>query len=550
MKKFKKSLLVIAIPFLLLCSIAAGDHYFEITKHIDIFVSVYKEIDEQYVDELNHAKLMRKAIDGMLKELDPYTVFYSESEIEDYKFQQTGKYGGIGANVGRRDGKFTILEAYEGYSADKAGIQAGDIILSIDGKDISGKTVKSLSPYLKGEPNTELNIKVERMGVENPLEFTLSRDEVEIANVTHAQMLDNGIGYVKFSNFRQGAAGEVRSNLDKFKKEGMESFILDLRGNPGGLLNEAVSLVNLFVERQKMVVTTKGRNENNNHPYMTRGAAYDKKLPVVVLIDEGSASASEIVSGALQDYDRAVVIGNTSFGKGLVQNILPLTYNTQVKVTISKYYIPSGRCIQRIDYAQKDENGKPIEMPDSLKEEFTTANGRKVYDGAGVDPDIVIKNAKVPEIVKGLNDQYMIFDFATKYKLEHDVLPGSPADFVVSDALFNEFKSFLTSEDFQFKTKTEKAIEKMVEIAKESSLDDDIASEITAMESKLTAEKLKQIEQNKDFISDKLRLEIVSRYHYKKGRAEAALYNDPDIEAAKEVLLNSSKYKSVLSSPN
>lgn len=550
MKKFKKSLLVIAVPFLLLCSIAAGDHYFEITKHIDIFVSVYKEIDEQYVDELNHAKLMRKAIDGMLKELDPYTVFYSESEIEDYKFQQTGKYGGIGANVGRRDGRFTILEAYEGYSADKAGIQAGDVILSIDGKDISGKTVKSLSPYLKGEPNTELKMKVERMGVKDPLEFTLSRDEVEIANVTHAQMLDNGIGYVKFSNFRQGAANEVKTNLEKFKKEGMESFILDLRGNPGGLLNEAVSLVNLFVERQKMVVTTKGRNENNNHPYTTRGAAYDKKLPVVVLIDEGSASASEIVSGALQDYDRAVVIGNTSFGKGLVQNILPLTYNTQVKVTISKYYIPSGRCIQRIDYAQKDEDGNPIEMPDSLKEEFTTANGRKVYDGAGIDPDIEIKNADVPEIVKGLNSQYMIFDFATKYKLEHEELPGTPSDFEVSEALFSEFKSFLTSEDFQFKSKTEKAIEKVMKVAKESNLDDNIATEIAAMENKLNAEKLKQIEDNKDFIKDKLRLEIVSRYYYKKGRAEAALSNDPDIEAAKEVLLNQSKYEAVLSSPN
>ena len=546
MKRLKKIALTLIAPVVLIALLAAGDQYYEISKHIDIFVSVYKEVDEHYVDEVNHAKLMRKAIDGMLADLDPYTVFYSESEVEDYKFQQTGKYGGIGANVGKREGQFFLLEVYKGFAADKAGLLPGDMILAVDNKEIEAKSVKDLGPFLKGEPGTEVTLKLKRPGVVEPIISTFKREEVKVDNVTYAQMLDGEIGYVKFSNFRQGGAAEIKKHLDEFKKEGMEAFVLDLRGNPGGLLREAVGIVNLFVDKGQPVVTTKGKNEVNTRSYTTFQRPYDKELPVVVLIDESSASASEIVSGALQDYDRAVVVGNTSFGKGLVQNILPLTYNTQVKVTISKYYIPSGRCIQRLDYASKDDDGKAVEFPDSLKQEFETANGRKVYDGAGVDPDIEIEDPEMPEVVKGLVSQYMIFDFATQYRLEHESL-AEPKEFKVDDELFAQFKAFLTSEGFSFETQTEKTLMKLERQATNAGYHDVLKDEIKALREEMEREKLQIVDTNKELIKEMLRLEIVSRYYYREGRAEAALNKDSDLEKAISILTNEATYSQILS---
>ncbi|MCB0739025.1 MAG: S41 family peptidase, partial [Bacteroidetes bacterium] len=460
MKNLKRRILYFALPAFSILLLAAADQYYEIAKHIDIMVSVYKEVDANYVDEINHAKIMRKGIDAMLADLDPYTVFYSESEVEDYKFQQTGVYGGIGANIGQKSGKFTVLEIYKGFAADKAGMLPGDVLIEVDGKDVTDSKVKDLGPFLKGEPNTEVSIKFQRMGEPTPKIVTFNREEVKVDNVSFAKKLSNQIGYIKFSNFRDGGALEVKKHLSEFKKEGIAGLILDLRGNPGGLLREAVELVNLFVKKGEIVVTTKGKNTYNNRTYTTNQSPYDLELPIVVLIDENSASASEIVSGSLQDYDRAIIVGNTSFGKGLVQNVVPLTYNTQVKVTISKYYIPSGRCIQRLDYASKDDDGEVHAFPDSLKQEFATAGGRLVYDGAGVDPDIEVEDQKPNEVVQGLIDQYLIFDFATKFRLNNAEI-GEPQEFKVDDALFAEFKQFVSGQGFDLKTKAETQLDKL-----------------------------------------------------------------------------------------
>lgn len=531
------SLLVAAV----LMSASSG--YFEISKNIDIFISLYKKVDELYVDDVDHSRIMRKGIDAMLAELDPYTVYYSESQVEDFKFQQTGSYGGIGARIGLHGDKLVVTEIYENSPSQTAGLMPGDILLEVDGKDLSGKNVGDLSELLKGEENTEVKIKLSRLGTSS--ELNIERAEIKVDNVSYAGMLTDKVGYVKFENFRMDAAKEVKDNMEKMKGEGMEQFVLDMRGNPGGLLKEAVDIVNLFVGENQMVVNTKGKNPDHSREYKTYKRPYDKDIQVVVLVDEGSASASEIVGASLQDYDRGVVIGRNSFGKGLVQITQMLSYNSQLKVTTSKYYTASGRCVQRLDYASRDEDGKVPAVPDSLITEYRTESGRLVYDGAGVNPDLLIEVPENSPYVRALLSDKLVFDFAAQFHYENaEIAPLR--EFEVSDAMLDAFKKYLESRDFEYKTKTQKKL-----LALNSTLSGNkdslaIKAKVEEMNSFLQSLKANDFEKDKEVIRDLLKQEVITMYYYRRGKAEAALQDDPDIEEALKVFADPRLYESIL----
>lgn len=540
-----RKLKFITLPALILAAmflLANGSGYFEISKNLDIFISLYKKVDELYVDEIDHSKVMRKGIDAMLSELDPYTVYFSESEVEDFKFQRTGTYAGIGARIVAHGDDLVIDEIYEGGPALKAGLVAGDIMLEIDGKSLEGKSVSEMSEILKGEENTLVKIRYSRNGEENEIEF--KRDEVKVDNVSYSGMLTVDVGYVKFENFRMDAAREVKEKMEELKKQGMTKFVLDMRGNPGGLLKEAVDIVNLFVDANNLVVSTKGKNKNHSREYKTYKRPYDEEIPIVVLVDGGSASASEIVSGSIQDYDRGVVIGRNSFGKGLVQITQPLTYNAQLKVTTSKYYTASGRCIQRLDYASRDFDGNVPAVPDSLITEFKTMAGRTVFDGAGINPDIEVKNEPRSAFVRGLINDHLVFDFVTQYFYQHESIAAAN-EFKVSDADLASFKSFITSKDFSYETKTEKKLEQL----KNTLSGDDslrVSKEIDELKVFLNSLKSDDFESDKEEIRELLRLEILERYYYRRGRAQGALGNDADVKKAIEVLNSPTLYSNTL----
>jgi carboxyl-terminal processing protease len=540
-----RKLKFITLPALILAAmflLANGSGYFEISKNLDIFISLYKKVDELYVDEIDHSKVMRKGIDAMLSELDPYTVYFSESEVEDFKFQRTGTYAGIGARIVSHGDDLVIDEIYEGGPALKAGLVAGDIMLEIDGKSLEGKSVSEMSEILKGEENTLVKIRYSRNGEENEIEF--KRDEVKVDNVSYAGMLTEDVGYVKFENFRMDAAREVKEKMEELKKQGMTKFVLDMRGNPGGLLKEAVDIVNLFVDANNLVVSTKGKNKNHSREYKTYKRPYDEEIPIVVLVDGGSASASEIVSGSIQDYDRGVVIGRNSFGKGLVQITQPLTYNAQLKVTTSKYYTASGRCIQRLDYASRDFDGNVPAVPDSLITEFKTMAGRTVFDGAGINPDIEVKNEPRSAFVRGLINDHLVFDFVTQYFYQHESIAAAN-EFKVSDADLASFKNFIASKDFSYETKTEKKLEQL----KNTLSGDDslrVSKEIDELKVFLNSLKSDDFESDKEEIREILRLEILERYYYRRGRAQGALGNDADVKKAIEVLNSPTLYSNTL----
>lgn len=534
------AIVLVALSAILL---ANGNGYFEISKNLDIFISLYKKVDELYVDEVDHAKIMRKGIDAMLSELDPYTVYFSESEVEDFNFQRTGTYAGIGARIVSHGDKLVIDEIYEGGPALESGLKAGDVLLEIDGKDLAGKSVSEMSEILKGEENTTVSIRFKRAEEELVKEF--KRAEVKIDNVSFFGMLTEDIGYVKFENFRMDAAKEVQERMKELKDLGMKKFVLDMRGNPGGLLKESVDIVNLFVDANNLVVSTKGKNTAHSRDYKTYKKAYDTEIPLVVLVDGGSASASEIVSGSIQDYDRGVVIGRNSYGKGLVQITQPLTYNAQLKVTTSKYYTASGRCIQRLDYASRNDNGEVPEVPDSLITEFKTMAGRVVFDGAGINPDIEVKAAANPTYIKALESNHLIFDFATKYQRTHQEIVA-PKAFQLSDSDMAQFEEFVKASDFTYKSKVEKKLDGLRNSLKADKDSAKVATQIASFDTYLQSLKTDDFTSNKDEIKELLRLEILERYYYRKGMAEGALENDPDIDKSIEILNNPSQYQSIL----
>lgn len=548
MNKIKISVIVCLLMFST-CVVSQNkydDKGFEISKNLEIFSTVYKNLQLNYVDDIEPGKLMKTAIDAMLASLDPYTVYIPESEIEDVKMQLMGQYGGIGMLIHQRGDYVYASEPYEGMPADLAGLKAGDKILEIDGQSAEGKTTAEVSSALRGQAGTELKVKIERDG--KVLEKTLTRREIKLKPVPYYGLVDNDYGYIKLNEFTQNASKDVKDAFLtlKSKNSNLKGLILDLRGNGGGLLNEAVDLVNIFVNKHELVVQTKGKVASRNTKHHTRNAPVDKDIPIVVLIDGYSASASEIVAGSLQDLDRAVVIGSRSFGKGLVQNILPLTYNSQMKVTVSKYYIPSGRCIQALDYAHRDENGRATKVPDSLKTAFKTRNGRVVYDGFGIEPDVeIVDSSMVGNITVALVRNMLIFDYATDYAKKHSsILPA--ADFEITDEIYADFTDFLKDKKYEYSTSTEKALELLKEAAKDEKYIESIADDIEKLIQKVHSDKAIDLQKNREDISGFIKSELLTRYYYEKGRIEGMLNNDDEVKAAIEILSDKDSYNNIL----
>lgn len=519
---------------------------FEISKNLEIFVNLFKELNYNYVDEINPGQLIKTAIDKMLESLDPYTNFIPESDIEDLRLMTTGQYGGIGALIQQRDGHVVISEPYQNFPAYKAGIKAGDIIIEVNGESALGKSVSDVSSILKGFPGSKVTVVVERPIENKKYTFEIIREDIKIDNVPFYKLLNDGIAYVKLTNFAFGASREVKEALVEMKSTGqVNSLILDLRGNGGGLLGEAVNIVGLFVPKNTTVVTTKGKLKDSNKEYKTQSQPYDENITIVILIDEMSASASEIVAGAIQDLDRGVIIGQQSYGKGLVQNVVQLSYNTRLKVTIAKYYIPSGRCIQSVDYSHKDSTGKAKVSGENDKQLFYTNNKRPVYDAGGIIPDITVETENVAQITISLVTKHLMFDFATQYAQKHPSI--SPAsEFIVTDQLYNEFIEFLKDKEYDYETESEKKLRELKEITMKEKYFDKIQTEFESLMNILTHNKQEDLITFKDEIIEFLGSEIISRYYFQRGRIEYSLKFDNELNEALSLLRDSSRYKSIL----
>jgi carboxyl-terminal processing protease len=519
---------------------------FEISKNLEILTSLYKELNTNYVDGANPSELMKTGIDAMLDKLDPYTVFIPESEIEDYRFMTTGEYGGIGSLIHKQGNYIVISEPYENSPAQKSGLKAGDKIVKINDKDAAGKSVDDVSSVLKGQPGTSFKLVVEREGQPNTLSFDIVREKISIEPVSYAGMLESGIAYIRLNSFTQTASSEVKKALlDLKEKNTVTGLVLDLRDNGGGLLTEAVNIVNLFVKKNELVVSTKGKQKDKNRSYQTMMEPVDVNLPLVILVNGSSASASEIVAGALQDLDRAVVVGSRTYGKGLVQNVFPLSYNTQVKITVAKYYIPSGRCIQEIDYGHKDASGGVSEIPDSLITAYKTKHGRTVYDGKGIAPDVTTDTTKLSTVLYNLITKYIIFDYATKYAVAHPLI-GPAESFRLSDEDYNDFVAFTGKKGFEYITVAEKELETMKKAAIYENSWNDIEFLYNSMKEAIATHKKHELIENKEDISAILQQEIVSRYYYQKGRIISTLSDDKELKSATDVLKNQVSYTSIL----
>lgn len=526
-------------------TVAAGDSYFEISKNLEIFTELYKELNVYYVDDTQPGQLMKTGIDAMLASLDPYTQYIPESDMEDYRFMTTGQYGGVGALIKRQEDKVLVSEPYEGYPAMKAGIWAGDEILEVDGKKIPGMNTEEVSKLLKGQAGSTVTVVTSRDGGA-PITHTLQREEIKIPDVPYKGIVDatGGVGYVKLNSFTQTAGQEVRNAVKELKDQGAKKIVLDLRGNGGGLLREAVNIVNLFVPKNELVVETKGRIAEWDKTYKTLSEPLDAEVPLVVLVDGQSASASEIVSGALQDLDRAVIVGERSYGKGLVQQTRDLYYNSKLKVTVAKYYIPSGRCIQKLDYAHRDSTGHAVEVKEESIAEFKTRNGRPVFDGRGILPDVPVEEPELAKVVGGLYSKDLFFDFATRYRLTHADI-GPAEDFKISDALYQEFMDFAKGKEFNYDTETMDALTDLEEKAKKERYYEHAKAQIDALRKELSPDRSEELVRFRSDIEEVLKNEIVSRYHFQTGRAKAAMGTDPYIREAIE-LLNGPRYTEVL----
>ena len=546
MTKKLKSILVV-IPLVLFSFVMSSyvDSYFEISKNLDIFITLFKELNLYYVDDTEPGDLVEKGIDGMLKSLDPYTTFIPESDIEDYRFMTTGQYGGIGALIRKKDSLVVVAEPYEGFPADKAGLIAGDIILEVNGKSTEGKSTSDISEVLKGQPQTEVTVKVKRYGVEKPMDVTILREEIKIESVPYSGMLNQEVGYVNLSSFTDNCSQDVEKAIKELKEKGMKKLVLDLRGNPGGLLKEAVALSNLFVSKGELIVSTKGKVKDWNKDYEATQQPLDKEMPLVVLVNSGSASASEIVSGVIQDLDRGVVIGERTFGKGLVQTTRPLSYNSQLKVTTAKYYIPSGRCIQALDYSNRREDGSVGKVPDSLITQFATKAGRPVFDGGGIRPDIEVEPRKLSELSFNLGMRMLFFDFATEFHHRNKEIPAVE-DFKITDQIYDEFKAWLETKEFDYTTDSEKMLEDLKEVAEEEKYYARIESEYKALLDQIKHNKDRDLEVFQDEMKEILRGELVSRYYHQKGRIQAMLEDDIEVKKALDILADASEYKRIL----
>jgi carboxyl-terminal processing protease len=521
---------------------------FKITKSLDIYYSLFRELNIFYVDEVNPEKLVETSIESMLESLDPYSKYIPEKEMDDFEFMTTGNYGGIGALIRKQDDYAIISQPYKDFPADKAGLKAGDVIKQINGESIKGWKLEEVSDKLKGIPETTVKLTIDRMGQSGSLQKEVVRQDLHINSVPYYGMADaqEGVGYIRLTKFTQGSGQEVRDAFRNLRRSNkMNAVVLDLRSNPGGLLMEAVNVSNVFIPMGQEIVSTKGRVEKWNQAYATQEQPLDTNIRIVVLVNRASASASEIVAGAVQDLDRGVVVGKRTFGKGLVQTTRPLSYNSKLKVTTAKYYIPSGRCIQAKDYSNRNEDGSVGEIPDSLIQEFTTANGRKVYDGGGIRPDVEVDHGNLSQIEISLITKNLIFDFATQFALNHDTIP--PVDeWEVDDKIYASFREFLQDKEWDYTTESEDKLEKLVEAAKEENYYDQAEKTIGELRKKLSHDKQNDLTRYQESIRERLEEEIASRYYYQAGGIQAGLEDDGQVEKALSIASDTSLYRDIL----
>lgn len=546
-KKIKLSgaaiiLLVISVGFLSFNE----SRDFKLVKNIEVFSNLFRELNYFYVDNPDPEKMIQTGIDAMLNTLDPYTVFIPESELENFNFVTTGQYGGVGSLIRPSGDYIVISEVYKGFPADLAGLKAGDLIIQIDDTSIKGLNSSKVSDLMKGAPEADVQITVERYNVEEPITKTITRKEISIPSVPYFGLVNDKTGYIRLSNFTHGASEEVKTALLELKnKYNAESVILDLRGNPGGLLIEAVNVTNLFIDKGQEIVSTRGKIKEYDHKYLAPNQPVDTKISLAVLVDRGSASASEIIAGTIQDLDRGVILGERTYGKGLVQTTRPLGYNNQLKVTTAKYYIPSGRCIQALDYSHRNEDGSVGHVPDSLISEFKTQHGRTVYDGGGIVPDINVKPGDASLLTANLYARFLFFDYATKYASTHESI-SSIEDFQLTDDEFEDFKNFVKEKNFSYETRTERALNNLIKEVKKEKKYEEFTEDLQQLEAKLTHNIDKDLGQNKEEVMQFLNSEIVGRYYYQAGSIKSTLTWDDDVKEAEKILANIDEYLSIL----
>ncbi len=542
------------LAFAIVIAIAVGfsfttpsEKYFDIAKSLDIFATLFKEVNAYYVDEIDPKDLVDKGISGMLESLDPYTDYIAEEDAEDFSIQTTGQYAGIGALIGNINNKIVITNPYLGFPANKAGLRVGDEIIQVDGINVEGKTTSQVSTLLKGKPNTSIKLEIRRPGQEQPIAFNIARQKIKLSNVVYSGIVKENVGYIKLDDFTPGAAKEVEAAVVDLKSKGARALILDLRDNPGGLLYEAVNIVNIFIPKGLEVVSTKGKIKDWNKTYVSLNNPVDTTTPLAVLTSGGSASASEIVAGALQDYDRAILVGQRTFGKGLVQTTRPLSYNGQLKVTTAKYYIPSGRCIQALDYTHRNEDGSVDRVADSLKSEFLTKGGRKVYDGGGLDPDVKVDEERISPATIQLITSGLIFDYATIYCTNHADIKIDDS-FVLSDDDYKKFGEWLKEKKFTFSSELEERMNDLIEVAKKERSYDELVSQLTTLEKQIEQNRSKDLNRYKPEISRVLSEEIAFHAGLIKARVELSFRNDNELNEAARFLHEQDRYKSLLSS--
>ncbi|MGV3600156.1 MAG: S41 family peptidase [Dyadobacter fermentans] len=547
MKKYLRSILLAApvVGGLAFVSFRQDDRLFEIARNLDIYATLFKELNAYYVDEINPNLLIKTSIDNMLRSLDPYTVYYAEDDIEDYMTMTTGKYNGIGAMVNSADGKHTVMMVYEDTPAQKAGLQLGDEITKINDIDLSTREDFDTGKLLKGQTQTAVKLTVKRYGNTKPLEITLNRDIVKVTNVPYYGMLNEEVGYIDLKDFTASASREVRNAFQELKGKGMKSVVLDLRDNPGGLLNMAIEISNIFIPKGEEVVSTKGKVSEWNKTYTAYNPALDTEIPVVVLTNNRSASAAEIVSGVIQDYDRGVLIGQRTYGKGLVQTTRDLSFNTKMKITTAKYYIPSGRCIQAIDYSHRNDDGSVGKIPDSLMTEFKTKNGRVVFDGGGILPDIITEKESYSPLAVSLGRNRLFFDYAVKYHFEHPTIKPAK-EFQLSDADYAAFTKWLGDKEYDYTTQVERDLKDLEASAKKEKSLEVIEDQLKALKSKLSHSKDNDLQIFKPEIKKILEEEIIKHYYLEKGMREASFDEDPEVKAALALFKDPARYGQIL----
>ena len=551
MKKFlnRRNGIIVAIVLITVAffSFKSGDdRNFQIAKNLDIFNSIVKELDMFYVDTIDPNKTIREGIDNMLYSLDPYTVYYPENDQDELEMMVKGSYGGIGSLIRYNPkSKYTVIaEPYEGMPAAESGLKAGDLLLEIDGKDLKGNS--DVSTLLRGQVGTSFKLKVQRPGVKEPLEFNIVRRSIQMPTIPYYGVMDGQVGYINLSSFSGNPSKDFKKAFLDLKKQGITSLVIDLRNNGGGLLDQAVEIVNMFVPRGKTIVTTKGKIKQASNTYKTLREPLDTDIPIAVLVNSGTASSSEILSGSLQDLDRAVIVGNRTYGKGLVQVPRSLPYGGNLKITTSKYYIPSGRCVQAIDYAHRNEDGSVARIPDSLTTVFHTAAGREVRDGGGVSPDIEVKQERLPNILFDLVRDNLIFDYATDYCLKHPAI-ASAKEFELTDADYEEFKNKVKGADFKYDQQSEKILNTLKEAAEFEGYMKDASDEFKALENKLKHNLDRDLDYFSKDIKKMIAEEIIKRYYYQEGAIIQQLKDDKDLDEAVKVLTNPERYQQILS---